>query len=226
MNVIAFASRKGGSGKSTLTAHLAAHADKASRRCLLLDADPQGSLSLWHKLRGTGTPILKPVSRNLAEVVKAARGAEFDWVLIDTPPNQSAIVSEAIRAATLVIIPARPAVFDLMAVQDTIALARELRTPYAVVVNSAPAKRDEQESPIVAQARAGLAKMKVPVWAGQITQRTNLALSLASGEGAREFAPDSQAAGEIAQLWSAIEKSVRAIRGVQESREAMHRAAA
>ena len=65
MNVIAFASRKGGSGKSTLTAHLAAHADKASRRCLLLDADPQGSLSLWHKLRGTGTPILKPVSRNI-----------------------------------------------------------------------------------------------------------------------------------------------------------------
>jgi chromosome partitioning protein len=28
MNVIVFASRKGGSGKSTLTAHLAAHANR------------------------------------------------------------------------------------------------------------------------------------------------------------------------------------------------------
>jgi len=38
MVVITVASRKGGSGKSTLTANLAAFADKASRRCLLIDA--------------------------------------------------------------------------------------------------------------------------------------------------------------------------------------------
>ena len=47
MNVIVFASRKGGSGKSTLAAHLAAQI-KASKSCLLIDADPQGSLTLWH----------------------------------------------------------------------------------------------------------------------------------------------------------------------------------
>ncbi|MFL5064200.1 MAG: division plane positioning ATPase MipZ, partial [Xanthobacteraceae bacterium] len=33
MNVIVFASRKGGSGKSTLTAHIAAHVHKSSRPC-------------------------------------------------------------------------------------------------------------------------------------------------------------------------------------------------
>jgi chromosome partitioning protein len=43
MNVLVFASRKGGSGKSTLTAHLAAHAFKPSRSVLLVDADPQGN---------------------------------------------------------------------------------------------------------------------------------------------------------------------------------------
>ena len=59
MNVIVFASRKGGSGKSTLTAHLAAHANRPSRRCMLIDADPQGSISLWHKLRGTAEPQLR-----------------------------------------------------------------------------------------------------------------------------------------------------------------------
>ena len=45
MNVIVFASRKGGSGKSTLAAHLAAQI-KATKSCLLIDADPQGSLTL------------------------------------------------------------------------------------------------------------------------------------------------------------------------------------
>ena len=48
MNVIVFASRKGGSGKSTLAAHLAAQAHKPPCRVLMLDADPQGSLTLWH----------------------------------------------------------------------------------------------------------------------------------------------------------------------------------
>ena len=49
MNVIVFASRKGGSGKSTLAAHLAAHVHKTTKPCLLIDADPQGSLTLWHQ---------------------------------------------------------------------------------------------------------------------------------------------------------------------------------
>jgi len=59
MNVIVFASRKGGSGKSTLAAHLAAHVHKTTKPCLLVDADPQGSLTLWHKLRGTNEPSIK-----------------------------------------------------------------------------------------------------------------------------------------------------------------------
>ena len=56
MNVIVFASRKGGTGKSTLADHLAAHVHKSTKPCLLIDADPQGSLTLWHKLRVTNEP--------------------------------------------------------------------------------------------------------------------------------------------------------------------------
>ena len=56
MNVIAVASRKGGAGKSTLTAHLAAHGQTLGKRCLIIDADPQGSLTLWHSLRPGGEP--------------------------------------------------------------------------------------------------------------------------------------------------------------------------
>jgi chromosome partitioning protein len=224
MNVIVFASRKGGSGKSTLTAHLAAHAHKTSRPCLLIDADPQGSLTLWHGLRGTGEPTLKSGLRGVADILKAAK-RDSEWAFIDTPPTVSALVTEAIRAATLVIIPTRPTVFDLTAVRETIDLCRSARKPYAVVINSAPVKRDDQESPIVAQAREGLAKLRVPLWGGQITQRTNFSLALAAGEGAREYDADSPAAAEIARLWAAITKSVQAIEGAY-SGAAMHKAAA
>lgn len=226
MNVIVFASRKGGSGKSTLTAHLAAHVNKSSRPCLLIDADPQGSLTLWHRLRGTGEPALKIATRSVGDIVKAAKREGYEWVFIDTPPNQSGVVTDAIRSATMVVIPARATVFDLMAVQETIAAARQMRTPYAVVFNSAPAKREDVESPVVAQARDGLRNIKIPVWSGQITHRSSLALALASGEGAKEWDPDSLAAEEIGRLWVAIERSVKAIRGVTDSGQSMHKAAA
>ena len=224
MNVIVFASRKGGSGKSTLTAHIAAHVHKSSRPCLLIDADPQGSLTLWHGLRGTGEPMLKSGVRGVPEILKAAK-RDYDWAFIDTPPTVSAVVSDAIKAATLVVIPTRPTVFDLTAVRETIETCRAARKPYAVVVNAAPVKREDQEAPIVTQAREGLAKLRVPVWGGQITQRTNFTISLAAGEGAREYDAESAAAAEIGRLWTAIAKSVQAIEGAY-SGAVMHKAAA
>jgi chromosome partitioning protein len=224
MKTIVFASRKGGSGKSTLTAHLAAHAHKTSRPCLLIDADSQGSLTLWHGLRGTGEPVLKSGLRGVSEILRAAK-RDFEWAFIDTPPTISGVATEAIRSATLVVIPTRPTVFDLTAVRDTIDICRASRKPYAIVINAAPVKRDDQESPIVTQAREQLGKLRVPVWGGQITQRTNFSIALAAGEGAREFDAESLAAAEIARLWTAITKSVQAIEGAY-SGATMHKIAA
>src|SRR6266536_3606476 len=153
MNVIVFASRKGGSGKSTLAAHLAAHVHKATKPILLVDADPQGSLTLWHKLRGTNEPPIKSAVNSVSGIVAAAKRDGIEWVFIDTPPNLSAVVDDAIRNATMVIIPARPGVFDVNAVQETIQTCRSARKPYAVVVNGAPAERDGAESRIVTIAR-------------------------------------------------------------------------
>ena len=152
MNVLAFASRKGGSGKSTLAAHLAAHVHRPSRPCLLFDEDPQGSLTLWNKLRKDDVLPLKIVKRDITDTLRKAKRDGVEWVFIDTPPNMSVSVSEAIRAATLVIIPCRPGVFDLVAVQETIGFARRARTPYAVVLNGAPPKRQDIESPLVTYA--------------------------------------------------------------------------
>jgi cellulose biosynthesis protein BcsQ len=225
MNVLVFASRKGGSGKSTLAAHLAAHVHRPSRACLLIDADPQGSLTLWHKLRNAEELPLRTAQRGVADMVKAAKHDGIEWVFIDTAPNMSASVTDAIRAATLVVVPCRPGVFDLEAVKETVAFARRLRKPYAVVINGAPPRRQDVESPMVTHARESLLGLNIPVWGGQITQRANFSLALAEGEGAKEYDADSFAAAEIGRLWGAIEKSVKAIHGARES-AVMHRVAA
>jgi len=225
MNVIVFASRKGGSGKSMLTAHVAALASKRAS-CLLIDADPQASITLWHKLRGCGAdPALRSGTRGVADIVKAAK-REHEWAFVDTPPNMSAVVVDAIRAATLVIIPARLAVFDLAAIKETIELARSNRVPYAVVINAAPARRDNAEAPFVTESREVISRLDIPVWAGQITNRADYGYALGAGKGVTEFDPRSQAAAEVVALWSAIDRSVKAIHGLYRSAGAMHRVAA
>src|SRR6201991_513969 len=226
MNVIVFASRKGGSGKSTLAAHLAAHVHKSTRPCLLVDRDPQGPRTLWHKLRGTNEPPIRTAVRSVGEIIAAAKRDGMEWVFIDTPPNLSAVVDDAIKNATMVIIPARPGVFDVNAVQKTIQICRAGRKPYAVVLNGAPAQRDGLESPIVTIARESLLKFRAPVWGGQITNRADLLMALSHGEGAREYYAEGRAAAEIARLWAAIERSVKAIRGSAPAGGAMHKQAA
>ena len=137
MNVITLASRKGGAGKSTLTAQLAAQAHALGKRTLIIDADPQGSLSLWHSLRNDGQPKLVTPERGLDRALAFAMIEGTDYVFIDTAPTMWVVVQEAVRVATMVLIPARPGFFDLAAVRETVKVARERDRPYAVVINAA-----------------------------------------------------------------------------------------
>src|SRR3954452_3234117 len=164
MNVITLASRKGGAGKSTLTAHLAACAHRAGHRCLIIDADPQGSLSLWHSLRRDGRPALRSAVRGIDRAVAFAAIDAYEWVFIDTAPTMWVVVQEAIRAATLVLVPARPGFLDLDAIRETIRAARDWERPYAVVLNAAPPLRSEREAPAVVQAREWLTEQGIPTW--------------------------------------------------------------
>jgi chromosome partitioning protein len=132
-------------------------------------------------------------------------------VFIDTAPSMWVVVQEAIRAATLVLIPARPGFLDLAAVRETVNTARERNKPYAVVLNACPVKRDNREAPAVAQSRAWLDTHAVPVWSGQISQRAGFVLSLASGGSVAESEARSLAAAEIGRLWTAVQKSVEAV---------------
>ncbi len=215
MDVVTLASRKGGAGKSTLTAQLAAQAHVSGKRVLVVDADTQGSLKLWHSRRTCGLPGLVTPERGLERALAFAMIEGFDTVFIDTAPTMWVVVQEAIRVATLVLIPARPGFFDLDAVQETVKTARERGKPYAVVINAAPVKRDDKEAPLVAQSRGYLEALQIPVWAGQISQRAGFQSTLAAGSSAAEIGPNTAAGAEIAGLWNAVARSLEAINAAQ-----------
>jgi chromosome partitioning protein len=170
MNIITMASRKGGAGKSTITAHLAALCHQGGFRTLVIDADPQGSLTLWHSLRPDRQPDLRSGARGIERALAMAVVDGYQWVFIDTAASMWVVAQEAIRAATMVLIPARPGFFDLNAVRETVAAARERNKPYAVVLNATPVKRDDKEAPAVLQSRAFFEGLGIPVWGGQVNR--------------------------------------------------------
>ena len=211
MNVITLASRKGGAGKSTLTAHLAACAHAGGYRSLVIDADPQGSVTLWHSLRRQGGPALQSATRGIERAVTFAAIEGYEWVFIDTAPTTWVVVQEAIRAATLVLIPARPGIFDLDSARETD--RRGARARQAVRGGA-----QCRAGPSGGQGRTGACAgarrprcRRIPVWSGQISQRAAFALTLAAGASAWEAEPESAAAAEIGHLWSAVVRSVEAV---------------
>ena len=209
MNVITVASRGVGTGKTTLTARLAAVAQAQGHHSLVIDADPQGSLALCNSLHEDGVPPIVTAERGIGRLLTMATGDDYDWVFIDTSSTMWVVAQEAIRFATMVVIPARPGFRELAAVRETVNLASTHNKPYAVVFNAAPPKRDGKEALMVRESRTFLDKYGVPVWSGQISEREELALADAAYAGDAE-APSS-AAVEITRLWTAIELSVDAV---------------
>ena len=216
MRVIAFTSRKGGSGKSTLCAHLSVYADAPNAPAVLIDTDPQGSLALWHELRQAETPVLvKCEARDLPETIEAAKRDGVGWVFIDTPPHNTADIAAALRVADLAVIPFRPAVFDIAAVAATLEMARAINKPVLPVINSAPPRRGITPAHVVTEAREALFGMGATPWAGQITTRAAFAHALASGQAVGEFEPGSAAASEVSDLWQETRRAL----GIKEGKK-------
>ena len=63
MFILASAAHKGGVGKTTLAANLAVEAERVGAGpVVLVDTDPQGSLTDWHKVREADRPALVSVT--------------------------------------------------------------------------------------------------------------------------------------------------------------------
>jgi chromosome partitioning protein len=215
MRTILLAARKGGVGKTTLAVHFSvlALADRPARPPLIIDADPQGSATVWYERREAKAPILiKATIAELPGILADARASHIHTVIIDSAPHDVAGMSLAMRSADLVVIPTRPGILDLAAVSTTVDAARLARAPFVCIVNHAPPTREAEEPAIVTETRAVLRSLGAAVLRPYVAQRASLAHSLVGGQAVTEFEPNGRAATEIIAAWQAIEKTVPAIK--------------
>ena len=199
MLTVAILSQKGGTGKTTLTLHLAVAAERDGQTAAVIDLDPQASASGWSDAREDETPAVVPVpSARLTHALKAAKEAGATIAFIDTAPHASDAALASAEAADLVLIPCRPGILDLRAIGMTARAVKLAGTPAYVVLNAMPSRAPN----VLADACAAVAVHGLEVAPVFTQQRAAYAHALIGGQAAQEYEPAGKAAEEIGRLYA------------------------
>jgi chromosome partitioning protein len=201
MRIVVLASRKGGSGKTTLAGHLAVQAElSGAGPVALVDSDPQGSLADWWNLRAAPVPNFVQASlAELPDAIERLRAHGMALLIVDTPAALTTTVADLIALADLVVIPTRPSPHDVRAIGTTMQLVVHLGKPLVFVMNAAPPR-----ARITAEAIA-LVSQHGPLAPAIVHQRVDFASSMIDGRTVMELPGASRSTGEIAQLWTYLE---------------------
>jgi chromosome partitioning protein len=200
MRVLALASQKGGSGKTTLSGHLAVQAQlSGAGPVVLIDIDPQGSLADWWNEREAELPAFAQTTvARLASDLEVLRQQGFRLAVIDTPPAITMAIQSVIQVAELIVIPTRPSPHDLRAVGATVDLCDRAGKPLIFVVNAATPKAKITYEAAVALSQHGTVAPVTP------HHRTDYAASMIDGRTVMEVDPNGRSAGEVRELWTYI----------------------
>jgi chromosome partitioning protein len=206
MKVISLVTQKGGSGKSTLCVSLAVAAQQADRSVCILEMDKQATVTQWAQAReGRAPEVAQVTADKLETVVDRLRGADFDFIFIDTPGIDSPGTNAVIRLSDLCLIPCRPSPADLRGVSPTLAAIHRLEKDFAFVLNQTPPKsyrvRDTSQGLKVLGILADVV----------VVMRNDHQDAIGSGQGVTEFNPEGAAADEMRRLWAWIDNRTKGL---------------
>jgi chromosome partitioning protein len=205
MKKIAFLSQKGGSGKTTLAVHTAVAAYEAGERVVIVDTDPQKSATVWGDTRSQDAPIVATAAAaELGRVLDAACQERMTLAIIDTAPHATPDATRIVRVVDLVVIPCRPAAFDIAAAGSAVDIVKAAGVPAVFVLSACPFR-----SPEIAETQVVLGEYSLPIAPVEIIDRRAFARAVATGRAVTEFESDGKAAGEIRILWKWLKEQMK-----------------
>ena len=156
MPVVTVASPKGGAGKSTASVILATELAHAGAEVVILDCDPNRSITIWSSRSPLPPRILVKSNVGESEIVRTIKQEDADGriVIVDLEGVASRLVSRAISQADLVLTPMRATTLDAtigvralaLITEEEEALGREIR--HAIVFTMTRAIKSKQHTAI------------------------------------------------------------------------------
>ncbi|MEP0859512.1 AAA family ATPase [Trichocoleus sp. DQ-U1] len=124
MSVIAFCNQKGGCGKTTTSVSFAVWLHRKKKTVSFLDADPQGSGSLWLSSMQLPIPTVKLSDANdLIEQIPDL-SEQTDFLVIDGAPNTSESTRAILCLSDICVTPIQPTGLDLHSASDVLRLIK------------------------------------------------------------------------------------------------------
>lgn len=205
MKTLAIVSQKGGCGKTTLAVHLAAYARLQGLHPAIVDLDPQGSAYKWNARRIENDPAspkldaIKSTADKIPEMQRLAQDNDVDLLILDTAPHANKDAALAVQYADAVLIPCRPATFDLDAMLSTWQIVQNTKKPAAIVLNAA--RRSKRK---IAEAQEALEAIGAKVLPNTIHDWVALEDALVDGRAVHEYEPQGGAAEQLDTLYRNI----------------------
>src|SRR5208282_2836205 len=209
--IVAFASSKGGVGKSTICAAIGARLAQRGEEVLILDLDQNRTVERWgRKAKITGLTV-KAIDRDSFTTVirEAALTNAVDHILIDLAGTREATVLKAIARSDLVVIPAQASEPDL---REALVVVSDIRDvgeekgapiPYRLLLTKMPPLRTR----VTDFAYQELARHGLPIFRTVMVERVAYKEMFLTGT------PPEAAGGaglEIAALASEMEAIIKA----------------
>lgn len=202
MKTIIIANQKGGSGKSTLVAHLAVAAERAGDGPVVItDTDPQGTTADWFNSREAQTPGYMPSDlASLAEKRTALEEAGAQWLFVDTAPSINEENAKLLALADLVIVPLCASPNDVRALGKTLPLLQACGKPFVFALT-----RVNPQAKLTMQTVMTLSEHGVVIQPA-LRERVVFPTAMIDGRTAQELEPNGPAGKEVADLWESVKR--------------------
>jgi chromosome partitioning protein len=208
--VITIAQQKGGTGKTTLSVHLAlAFIKYHNLKVAIIDTDPQGSLGKWFMIRtekkvSNEGLTFKTASLWGAQYETKTLKVDHDIVIIDTPPKIESDARPSIEAADLVLIPMAASHVDFWATGAIVEIAKQANKKILIQIN-----RSNQRSKLIDKTNDFIKSLDLLSTNTIIGNRQIYTSSMGEGKTAVEKQKKGNAVDEIKSLSEQILSEIK-----------------